>query len=115
MLRLLRRFIACVAQFTPAGSRREFRAEWDAELETAWPPPGNRSWRDAARLASRALGSIPDAMFLIRQQWSLEMLIQDVRYALRLMRYRVGYTAIVIVTLALGIGANTAMFSAIHT
>jgi putative ABC transport system permease protein len=115
MLRLLRRFIACVARLTPAGTRREFRAEWNAELETAWPQAGNRSWRDRARVAARALGSIPDAVCLIRQQWSLEMLIQDVRYALRLMRHRVGYTVIVIVTLALGIGANTAMFSAIHT
>src|SRR4029453_11474104 len=39
---------------------------------------------------------------------------QDVRYAFRLMRQRVGYTVIVILTLGLGIGANTPMFSAIH-
>ncbi len=114
MRSLLRRFIACVARLTPAWARREFQAEWDAELETAWAPAAGRSWRDRASVAARALGSIPDAWFLIRQQWSLDMLMQDIRYALRLMRQRVGYTAVVIVTLALGIGANTAMFSAIH-
>ena len=42
------------------------------------------------------------------------MILQDIRFALRLMRLRAGYTAIVIVTLALSIGATTAMFSAIH-
>lgn len=114
MLSLLRRFIACVARLTPAWARREFRAEWDAELEVAWAPKEDHSWRDRTRIAARALGSIPDAWSLIRQQWSVDMLTEDIRYALRLMRQRVGYTAIVILTLALGIGANTAMFSAIH-
>jgi putative ABC transport system permease protein len=114
MLSLLRRFIACVARLTPAWARREFRAEWDAELEVAWAPKPDHSWRDRTRIAARALGSIPDAWSLIRQQWSVDLMTEDIRYALRLMRHRVGYTAIVILTLALGIGANTAMFSAIH-
>ena len=51
---------------------------------------------------------------LARQHWRPEMILQDIRFALRLMRLRAGYTAIVIVTLALSIGASTAMFSAIH-
>ncbi len=42
------------------------------------------------------------------------MILQDIRFALRMMRLRIGYTAIVIVTLALSIGATTAMFSTIH-
>jgi putative ABC transport system permease protein len=101
MRRLSRRFVALVSRLAPRAARREFRAEWEAELAT------DPSF-------TRALGSVPDAWYLFRQQWSLDMLAQDIRYAVRLLGRRPAYTAVVLLTLAIGIGATTAMFSVIN-
>jgi putative ABC transport system permease protein len=87
------------------------------ELETQDNIERGMSPEEARYAALRKFGNVTRVTEETREVWSfvwLEQLFEDIRFGLRILSKSPGFTTVAILTLALGIGANTAVYSVVE-
>src|SRR5215831_4843575 len=105
-----------VGVIVPRRLRADWRQEWEAELRyreallAEWERLDSRHKLDLLR---RSTSAFWDALWLQPRRWEDEM-FQDLRYGVRMLIKHKSLTSVAVLSLALGIGANTAGFSVIN-
>ncbi len=114
-----RALILLASVIVPRGRRGAWREEWESEvwhfLQLQVGVGGGTGLGSELRLVGRCLGAFPHAVWLRLEDWSMDTLRQDIRYAIRALIRRPMFTLFTAGTLALGIGGTSAIFSIVNS
>src|SRR5262245_29988615 len=108
--------IRVIGVIVPRRLRADWRQEWEAELRyrekllAEWDSLNRKTKLD---LLWHSAGAFMDALWLQPKRLEDEM-FQDLRYGVRIILNRPGFSAVVVLVLALGIGATSAIFSVVN-
>jgi putative ABC transport system permease protein len=105
-LRFAQTIVRAVARLVPRWQRRDWQREWDAELQHH-----TFDQHQPFGVVSRSTGALADAVYLRSQALQLDVLVHDAMLAWRNAVRRPAFTLLVVLTLALGIGVNSAVFA----
>lgn len=106
----VRWLLAFAAIVVPAHRRSLWRRQWVAEIEHRC-----RGQEGGPGLVKFAWGSVTHAMYLRREEMRMGGYLADLRHSARALARRPGFSALTVATLAIGIGAATAIFSLAET